>query len=240
MQPRLSSGRQSPPPRAAVSLESMLRDSLWARSLAPDLVDRVLAATVERQVAAGHYVCRKGEPVSHWIGIVEGLVKMASLSRSGKLTTFTGLPAGAWFGEGSLLKSEPRRYDVIALRDSRVALMPRAMFDELLDSSIAFNRFLLLQLNERLGQFIGQVEHDRLLDVDARVARCLAAMYNPYLYPGTGADLALSQEEIGYLSGVSRQRVNQALKTLAGAGLLRIEYGRVVVLDLPGLRNFGA
>ena len=240
MQPRLSSGRQSPPPRAAVSLESMLRDSLWARSLAPDLVDRVLAAMVERQVAAGHYVCRKGEPVTHWIGIVEGLVKMTSLSRSGKLTTFTGLPAGAWFGEGSLLKSEPRRYDVIALRESRVALMPRATFDVLLDSSIAFNRFLLLQLNERLGQFIGQVEHDRLLDVDARVARCLAAMYNPYLYPGTGADLAISQEEIGYLSGVSRQRVNQALKTLAGAGLLRIEYGRVVVLDLPGLRNFGA
>ena len=188
---------------------------------------------------AGHYVCRKGEPVSHWIGIVEGLVKMASLSRSGKLTTFTGLPAGAWFGEGSLLKSEPRRYDVIALRESRVAMMPRATFDELLDTSIAFNRFLLLQLNERLAQFIGQIEYDRLLDVDARVARCLAAMYNPYLYPGTGADLAISQEEIGYLSGVSRQRVNQALKTLAHAGLLRIEYGRVVVLDLPGLRSFG-
>ncbi len=218
----------------------MLRGSLWARSLPPELVDRVLAVTVERNVPAGHYVCRKGEPVSHWIGIVAGLVKMASLSRSGKLTTFTGLPAGAWFGEGSLLKSEPRRYDVVALRESRVALMPRAMFDELLDSSIAFNRFLLLQLNERLGQFIGQIEYDRLLDVDARVARCLAAMYNPYLYPGTGSDLAISQEEIGYLSGVSRQRVNQALKALANAGLLRIEYGRVVVLDLAGLRNFGA
>ena len=240
MQPRLSSGRQSPPPRAAPSLESALRGSLWARSLPADLFDRVLAATVERNVPAGHYVCRKGEPVSHWIGIVEGLVKMASLSRSGKLTTFTGLPAGAWFGEGSLLKSEPRRYDVIALRESRVALMPRAMFDLLLDTSIAFNRFLLLQLNERLGQFIGQIEYDRLLDVDARVARCLAAMYNPYLYPSTGTDLAISQEEIGYLSGVSRQRVNQALKTLANSGLLRIEYGRVVVLDLAGLRNFGS
>jgi CRP-like cAMP-binding protein len=240
MQTRLSSGRQSPAPPAALSLEEMLRASLWARALPADLLDRVLKTTVERRVAAGHYVCRKGEPVSHWIGIVEGLVKMASLSRGGKLTTFTGLPAGAWFGEGSLLKSEPRRYDAVALRDSRIALLPRAMFEELLDASIAFNRFLLLQLNERLGQFIGQVEHDRLLDVEARVARCLAAMYNPYLYPGTGADLALSQEEIGYLSGVSRQRVNQALKALAAAGLLRIEYGRVVVLDLDGLRNFGA
>jgi CRP-like cAMP-binding protein len=119
-----------------------------------------------------------------------------------------------------------------------VALMPRATFTELLDGSIAFNRFLLIQLNERLGQFIGQIEYDRLLNVEARVARCLAAMFNPHLYPATRREVQISQEEIGYLSDLSRQRVNQALKALEQAGLLRVEYGRIVVLDLPGLRNF--
>ena len=79
-----------------------------------------------------------------------------------------------------------------------------------MDTSIAFNRFLLTQLNERLGQFIGMVEYERLLEPDARVARCLAELFNPYLYPGNRAELEISQEEIGYLSGVSRQRVNQA------------------------------
>ncbi len=187
---------------------------------------------------AGGYVCRKGEAVEHWVGIVDGLVKMSSLSPTGKVTTLTGLPEGAWFGEGSLLKDEPRRYDVIALRESRVALMPRATFVALLDGSIAFNRFLLIQLNERLGQFIGQVEYDRLLSVEARVARCLAAMFNPHLYPATRREVQISQEEIGYLSDLSRQRVNQALKALEQAALLRVEYGRIVVLDLPGLRNF--
>ena len=216
-----------------------LRASLWARSLTPDEFRRVEASLVERRVAAGEYVCRKGEPVEHWIGILEGLVKMTSLAPSGKLTTFTGLPEGAWFGEGSLLKDEPRRYDVTALRDSRVVLMPRATFNALLDGSIPFNRFLLVQLNERLGQFIAQVEFDRLLNVEARVARCLAAMFNPHLYPATGRELQISQEEVGYLSDLSRQRVNQALKTLEQAGLLRVEYGRITVLDLPGLRNYG-
>ncbi len=217
----------------------LLRESLWARSLTPEERHRVETSLAERRVAAGEYVCRKGEAVEHWIGILEGLVKMTSLSPTGKLTTFTGLPAGAWFGEGSLLKDEPRKYDVIALRDSRVVLMPRATFDALLDGSIAFNRFLLIQLTERLGQFIGQIEFDRLLNVEARVARCLAAMFNPLLYPGTGMQLQISQEEIGYLSDLSRQRVNQALKTLEQAGLLSVEYGGIVVRDLAGLRNFG-
>jgi CRP/FNR family transcriptional regulator, cyclic AMP receptor protein len=220
------------------SLAAMLQQSLWARALTPQQLQRVEATVVERRFAAGQYVCRKGEPVEHWIGIAEGLVKMAALSPSGKLTTFTGLPAGAWFGEGSLLKDEPRRYDVIALRASRVALMPRATFLALVDGSIPFNRFLLLQLNERLGQFIGQIEFDRLLSVEARVARCLAAMFNPYLYPETGLQLRLSQEEIGYLSDLSRQRVNAALKALERAGVLQVAYGEIRVLDLARLRNF--
>jgi len=38
--------------------------------------------------------------------------------------TFATFPANCWFGEGSILKQEPRKYDVVALRDCRVALMP--------------------------------------------------------------------------------------------------------------------
>lgn len=216
----------------------LVRESLWASSLTPAQLELVDATLHERRVLAGAYVCRKGEAVEHWIGLVEGLVKMTSLAPNGKLTTLTGLPEGAWFGEGSLLKDEPRRYDVVALREARVALMPRATFVALLDGSIAFNRFLLIQLNERLGQFIGQVEHDRLLSVEARVARCLANMFNPHLYPDTRREVRISQEEIGYLSDLSRQRVNQALKALEQAHLLHVEYGRIVVLDLAGLRNF--
>jgi CRP/FNR family transcriptional regulator, cyclic AMP receptor protein len=40
--------------------------------------------------------------------------------------------------------------------------MARDTFTLLLESSNAFNRFLIIQLNERLGQFIAMVEHDRL------------------------------------------------------------------------------
>ncbi len=165
---------------------------------------------------------------------------MNNFSPSGKSVTFTGVPAGGWFGEGSLLKDETRKYDVIALRDTRVARMPRATFEWLLENSLPFTRFLLMQLNERLGQFIGLVENDRMLDVDTRVARCLAAMFNSHLYPGIEELVQISQEEIGYLSGASRQRANQALQLLEREGLLRLDYGGIRVLDLDGLRHFEA
>ncbi|MDA0191767.1 MAG: Crp/Fnr family transcriptional regulator [Proteobacteria bacterium] len=192
------------------ALNEMLQTALWARALTAEELERVKSGIVVRTIPAGGFVCMKGEPVEHWMGVVDGLVKMAANWSSGKTTTFTGLSSGGWFGEGSMLKNEPRRYDVMALRESTVAYMNRATFQWLLDHSIPFNRFLITQLNERLGQFIGMMEHERLLDTDARLARCLA-----------------------------RQRVNQALRKLEEAGLLRLDYGCVRLLDVEGLRRFG-
>lgn len=216
----------------------MLRASSWTRSLAPAELERVARETLVRDLPVGVPVCRKGEPVEHWIGLIDGLVKMTSVSPEGKTMTFTGVTSGGWFGEGSLLRDKHRRYDVVTLRESRVAYMPSATFHWLLDSNIGFNRFLLIQLNERLAQFIAMVEHERLLEPDARVARSLAGLFNPLLYPDQATDVQLSQEELGYLCGVSRQRVNQALQRLEKAGLVKVDYGRIRIVDLEGLRSF--
>ncbi|MEO8753299.1 MAG: Crp/Fnr family transcriptional regulator [Casimicrobiaceae bacterium] len=221
-----------------LNFQAMLRATPWAGSLSPSDVARVEAETVTRLCPAGSLVCRKGEAVEAWVGVIDGLVKMTSVSPEGKSMSFVGVGSGGWFGEGSLLKDEPRRYDIVALRASAIAYMPRSTFMWLLDTSMPFNRFLLTQLNERLGQFIGMVEHDRLLGPDARLARCLASMFNPHLYPGIGPALPVSQEEFAQLAGLSRQRANQALQRLEQAGLLRIDYGGITVIDLEGLRDF--
>jgi CRP/FNR family transcriptional regulator, cyclic AMP receptor protein len=124
------------------------------------------------------------------------------------------------------------------LRKSAVAGLPTEAFHELLDHSIAFNRFVLNQLNERLGQFIAARETDRHNDPDTRVARNLAALFHPVLYPGVGQILRITQQELAYLVGLSRQRVNEALRSLQTRELIRIEYGGLRVLDLQGLRQF--
>ncbi len=219
--------------------EELLRSSLWGQGLTEEEMLRALAGTTERSFAPGAFICMKGEPVEYWMGDIDGLGKMASHWNTGKTTSLTGISTGGWFGEGSMLKKEPRRYDVMAIRETRVAFMNHSTFNWLMDHSIPFNRYLITQINERLGQFIGMIENERMLDTDARIARGLAALFNPVLYPGTNRLLQISQEELGYLAGVSRQRANQALKVLEDAGLVRSEYGGINVLDLEGLRRFG-
>ena len=190
------------------------------------------------QAEAGEFVCRVGRPVTYWFGLIDGLLKMSNDSELGLPITFTGLPPGGWFGEGTVLKHEPYRYNIQALRRSLVAGITVQTFDWLLDRSIGFNRFVMRQLNERLGQFIGAREIDRMSNPDMRVARSLASLFHPVLYPGVGELLRITQQELGYLVGLSRQRVNEALRTLQAAGCIRIEYGGVRVLDLEALRRY--
>jgi CRP-like cAMP-binding protein len=72
------------------------------------------------------------------------------------------------------------------------------------------------------------------------VAYCLASLFNRDLYPGTSSQLEISQEEIGRLSGVSRQIANRALHEMQDAGILRIGYGSIDVLDLAALQEIAA
>ena len=209
----------------------------WLALLLPAERDMAVAALRVGDASPGDYVCRVGRPVTYWFGVIEGLLKMSSDSAQGIAITFAGLPPGGWFGEGTALKREPYRYNIQALRKSVVAGLPVDTFDWLLDHSIGFNRFVMNQLNERLGQFIAAREIDRLNNPDVRVARSLAALFNPVLYPGVGEILRITQQELAYLVGLSRQRVNEALTALQAQGAIRVEYGGLRVLDLAALRS---
>ncbi len=223
--------------RARQASQAELADIPWLKALQADELARAIADIKVVNVATGELLCRVGRPATFWFGVIDGLLKMSNDSSRGVPITFTGVPPGGWFGEGTVLKREVYRYNIQALRKSVVAGISVETFHWLIDRSIPFNRFVMQQLNERLGQFIGAREIDRMNDPDVRVARSLAALFHPLLYPGVGNLLRITQQELGYLVGLSRQRVNEALHALQGLGLIRIEYGGLRVLDLDGLRR---
>ena len=209
----------------------------WLSLLTPEERLKIVPQLVVSDPQTGDLVCRVGKPVTYWFGVIDGLLKMSNDRPDGQSMTFVGIPPGAWFGEGTALKNEPYRYNIQALRKSTVAGLPIETFQWLLDHSLAFNRFVMNQINERLGQFIVALETDRLNNPDLRVARSLAAFFNPILYPGVGDLLRITQQELAYLVGLSRQRVNMALKRLEQVQWIRVSYGGIHVLDLTALRS---
>jgi len=207
-----------------------LRQQPWFPRIPAEFQHRIAASVSVLQGSKGEVMLRAGDEVKGWYAVLNGLVKLQSQSAEGRRQAFLGIPGGEWFGEGSVLKKEQRRYDVIALRDTEVLCLPRAMFDELRETSLPFCQALIEQFNMRLGQAMAIIETMRLRSPQQRVAMYLGRT----LWHGSRR-MGLSQEELGILAGLSRQTVNGVLKELERQNLVSLEFGRVDILDEAGL-----
>ena len=212
--------------------------SAWGQHLGPQDLARVLAAVRLTDVPVGQCVVHAGEPAEYWVGLVNGLVVQQVSSESGRLATLTCVGPGAWFGEGTLMKRGSWQYDAVARQQCHAVLVPRSVFNWLLETNLAFNRFLARLLNERLSHYMGLLANERLTSSAQRLAHVLASLYDPDLYPNRSAMLPMSQSDIALLSGMSRQHANVALQKLQTQGLLEVGRSGVRVLDVAALRHY--
>lgn len=207
-----------------------LRTQPWFGQLSDAQRQRVAGSVFTLRAGKGDVLLHAGEEVKGWYAVLSGLVKIQSESAQGRRQAFLGIPAGEWFGEGSVMKREPRRYDVIALRDSELVCLPRDAFTELHAGSLPFCHALIEQLNMRLAQAMAIIETMRLRSPEQRVAMYLGRQ----LWHGSRR-VSLSQEELGILAGLSRQTVNGVLKEFERRQLVSLQFGRVDILDEAGL-----
>ncbi len=162
-------------------LETVLRGLAWVQRLPERAQARVLEDCHDKTYQKGESVARMGEPSVFWIGVVEGLLKVSAVTFSGRSVMFTAVPEGSWVGEGSVIKRELRRYDLTAMRPTRVVLVPRATFLWLLETDHGFSRYIIDHLNERTGQFLSMLEVSRMSSPVARLAGAICNLYNPVL-----------------------------------------------------------
>jgi CRP/FNR family transcriptional regulator, cyclic AMP receptor protein len=212
---------------------AFLRGQPWFASLESSQQAAVQSTLQCIRVDKGQSVFTAGSPVLGWHAVLEGLVKLQTGTRGGRVSSFLGVSGGEWFGEGSALRQGAWRYEVVALRSSTLVCMPIQVFSSLEQHSLAFNRFLAAHLNRRLSQAMAMIEADRLRSPDQRVALYLTRVF----WPGV-RKLSLTQEELGHLVGLSRQTVNRVLHGLVERQLVSLSFGRVAILDEPGLLQF--
>lgn len=209
-----------------------LHGQAWFGTLSPAERNDLLDAMVLRKAGKGEVLLAEGEPIEAWYGVLSGMAKLQTRAPDGRLSAFLGVPAGEWFGEGSVLKGGVWRYDVVALRDTTLIGMPLAHFQRLYRHSLPFAHFLIEHLNRRLGQAMAAIESGRLRSPDERVAQYLSHFF----WSGV-RKITLSQEDLGHLAGLSRQTINRVLKHFEAQGWVSLEFGRVDILNQQALEE---
>lgn len=183
--------------------------------------------------AKGEAVLEAGAEVGGWYAVLSGLVMLHSPEAHGRQSAFLGVPDGEWFGEGSAMKAEPRRYRVVALRETQLMCLPLPLFQRLRETSLAFNQCLAAHLNMRLGQAMAIIEAGRMRSPEHRVA-----LYLSPLFWRSTRRIHLTQEELGHLAGLSRQTVNRVLRQLEALRIVSLDFGRVAIVDDAALAAY--
>lgn len=223
---------------AQIGMEDLLLGSPWFQKISPPAQAQVRMDMSERTLAAGSALGHFGDTQHEWYGVLEGLLKWSIDGADGRTVSLGGQSVGSWFGEGTLLRGMPRKANLVALRQTRVAQMPFETFDWLRKTEPAFNEFLLHQINERLHWFMGNWVAHHLGNADQLVARALLGLLHPLLNPRGQKQLLISQDELANLAAVSRQRCNETLVALRQHGIIAVEYGAIQILDHPALQGW--
>ena len=205
----------------------------WFASVPTALQERLREEVFAVQGDKGAIMMPAGSAVEGWHAVLSGLVMLQSPASKGRASAFIGVPDGEWFGEGSAMKPEPRKYNVVALRPTTLLCLPLPLFATLRESSLAFNQFLVQHLNMRLGQAMTIIEAGRTQSPEHRVA-----LYLSRLFWRSTRRLNLTQDELGQLVGLSRQTVNRVLRTLEALGIVSLDFGRVAIVDDDEWQNF--
>ena len=211
---------------SAPSAQRFIEAQPWFAGVPVALQERLRDEVSVQHADKGTVMMPAGSAVQGWHAVLSGLVMLQSPASQGRASAFIGVPDGEWFGEGSAMKPEPRRYHVVALRPTTLLCLPLPLFATLRESSLAFNQFLVQHLNMRLGQAMTIIEAGRTQSPEHRVA-----LYLSRLFWRSTRRLNLTQDELGQLVGLSRQTVNRVLRTLEELGIVSLDFGKVAIVD---------
>lgn len=205
-----------------------------------DVAHAFSAALRRRSYVAGQLIYSQGDAGTELFRVVEGSVRMFITRSDGREVTLILFHPGDCFGDSSLVDGEPRPQSTEAQTDVTLEVLSRANFDALRGEYREFDLALLKLLARQMRVVSDQFTASNLDELPARVARRIVATgqsFGTAAVEGTGVSMRLSQSEIATMVGASRQSVNRVLQKLQADGLIKIEYGHLLILDAPGLER---
>jgi CRP/FNR family transcriptional regulator, cyclic AMP receptor protein len=195
-------------------------------------------ASRRRHYADSSRIYTQCEPANEMFRLVSGSVRMSVLRQDGREVLYQVLEPGDCFGVCSLLDRAPRHHTTTASGEVEVQVLRREGCERLRSQDACFADALICQVSRHMRVLSEYFVSSTLDELSCRVAQRLLIAQKSEGAGGRGAPgtVRLGQAELALMVGASRQAVNRALQRFQEEGLISIEYGRVQVHDIEGLK----
>ena len=190
-------------------------------------------ATLKR----GDAIFSKGDPGTSLYAVISGTVKISISSADGRSAILNLIGAGETFGEVALLDGQERTADASANTNCEIYVIDRREFLPFVRSQPALAMKFIELLCTRLRWTSDQVEQVILQNLPGRLASALIRLTRKHKLSPTDRTIAVTQQEISEMVGMTRESINKQLRVWAARSWVRLEHGAIVVLDAESLQE---
>lgn len=220
-------------------LAQLGRHPLLQRLAGDDLASLVGNASV-RVFDARRELFKQGDDGRSVLVVVHGYVKLSAITAGGREVVLDLVGPGDVFGELGVLTEQGRAATAVALTPCSVLAIDGRAFLAALARSTEAMFWVIRLLGRRLNKATQQMTDGLELPASARLAKALlelAALHSRPAADGLQISLAMSQRELGAMTGLIRESINKHLGQWREAGWLS-QSGRAITLhNVAALRD---
>src|SRR6202048_151889 len=205
--------------------------------LDPEALDQLCRYAKHATLKRGATIFSKGDPGNSLFAVISGTVKISISSADGRNAILNLIGAGETFGKVAVLNGQARTADAIANTNCEIFVIDRREFLPFVRSRPVLAMKFIELLCTRLRWTSDQVEQIILQNLPGRLASALIRLTEKHKLAPGGRTIAVTQQEISEMVGMTRESINKQLRAWAARNWVRLEHGAIVVLDAAPLQE---
>ena len=216
---------------------SVLRKHPYFADLEPEAFEQLCRYAKHATMKRGATIASKGDPGTSLFAVISGTVKISVSSPDGRNAILNLIGPGEIFGEVALLDGQSRSADATANTNCEIFVIDRREFIPFVRSQPALAMKFIELLCARLRTTSDQVEQVILQNLPGRLASALLRLTEKHKAAQGGRTIAITQQEISEMVGMTRESINKQLRAWAARDWVRLEHGAIVVLKPQALQT---
>lgn len=217
---------------------NFLQNSYLSRGIDEAMIRQIAEVSHEKALAKGEHFSMKGDTGDSMFGVISGAMRIYIVSASGKEFTAATMHQNEFNGELPLLDGLPRIGNVVAETNSKLLVIPRQRFLDILNNNPAFMQHIILVLCSRLRMVAEITEDSLMLSMEARLAKILLKTgkeIGQEIKGKAGQEIKISQQELSLMVSVRRETVNICLQDWKQQGWIDLKRNFIIILDPEAL-----
>jgi len=210
------------------SRDTWLQKFPGLNAIADDTWREALSASSIVSYPEGKKLIECGDSASHFVVILQGLVRVYETAESGREICLYRVQAGQLCALTltKLFKGSPNYAQAVVEDDVTLLAMPEEYFQRLLAESRGFRSYVMQSMADSLTEVMQLVTQINFKRLDLR----LACMIGQRSQLQTSSKLRMTHQDIANELGTTREVVSRLLKEFEKMGCIKLNRGNIEIL----------